>query len=146
MNGKAKQAEPPTKRLADMIRKHRSRSLEKIMYTTSKNTSKSAPKTVAKFHDGVRLRLRLKSGESIIATQIGVIKAKTVRWLPEEQKWCAENVLSVRGAPLNPVPGVRGDHIPIEVGGSRHAERGEDEHKSGRSMTIGQQLPYQTRR
>ena len=72
--------------------------------------------------------MRMKSGESIIGTLSGVIKSKTLRRLPEEQRWCAEYVLSIRGVPSNPVPGVGGDHIPIEVGGSRHAERGEDEH------------------
>ena len=40
----------------------------------------------------------------------------------------AEEVLSMRGIPSNPVPGVGGDHIAIETNGSRHAERGEDEH------------------
>ena len=62
--------------------------------------------------------------ESIIGTPKGLIDAKTVRRLPKEQRWCA----GIRGVPSNPVTGVQGNHIPIEVGGSRHAERGEDEH------------------
>ena len=101
---------------------------EKIMYMTSKNTSKSAPKADAKFHDGVWLGLRMKSDESIVGTPNGVIKAKTVRRLPEEQRWCAEDVLSMRGVQSNPVPGVGGDHVPVDVVGSRNAECGEDEH------------------
>ena len=72
--------------------------------------------------------VEMKSDESIIGdTEWSEIRAKTVRSLPEEQRWCAEDVLSIRGVPSNPVPGVAGDRIPIEVGGSRHAERGEDE-------------------
>ena len=35
------------------------------MYMPSKNTSKSAPKVDAKFHDGVWLRLRMESDWSI---------------------------------------------------------------------------------
>ena len=35
---------------------------DKIMYMTSKNTSKSGPKVDAKFHDGMWLGLRMKSG------------------------------------------------------------------------------------
>ena len=100
---------------------------EKIMYMPSNNTSKSAPKMYAKFHDGIWLGLRMKNDESIIGTPNGVIKAKTVRRLPVDQRWCAEEVLSIRGLLSNPVPGVGGDPISIEADGSRHAERGEDE-------------------
>ena len=78
----------------------------KIMYMPSKNTSKSAPKVDPKFHDGIWLGLRMKSDESIIGTPNGVIKAKTVRRLPEDQRWSAEEVLNIRGRPSNPVPGV----------------------------------------
>ena len=67
--------------------------------------------------------LRTRSDESIIGTPNGVIKAKTVRRLPEERRWYAEDVFSIRGVPSNSVLGVGGDHIFIEVGGSRHAER-----------------------
>ena len=56
------------------------------MCMTSKHTSKSAPKVDAKFHDGMWLGLRMKSDQSIIGTLDGVIKAKTVRRLPEDQR------------------------------------------------------------
>ena len=92
-------------------------SVEKIMYMPSKNTSKSAPKEDAQFHDGLWLGLRMKSDESIVGTPNGVIKVKTVWRLPEDRRWCAEEVLSTRGAASNPVPGVGGNHIPIEAGG-----------------------------
>ena len=39
---------------------------EKIMYMTSKNTSKSGAEADAKFHDRIMLGLRMKSDESII--------------------------------------------------------------------------------
>ena len=57
-----------------------------------------------------------------------MIKAKTVRRLPKDQRWCAEEVLNIRGIASNPVPGAGGDHIPIAANGTKHAERGEDEH------------------
>ena len=110
----ARQTELRTERLVDMARKS--------------NTSKSEPKVGAKFHDGTWLVLRMKSDESIIGTSNGVIKAQTVRRLPEDQRWCAEEVLNMRGIPSNPVPGAGGDHIPIEANGTKHAVRGEDEH------------------
>ena len=79
----------------------------KIMYMTSKNSSKSGPKADAKFHDGIRLGLRMKSDETIIETPIGMIKAKIVRRFAEDQSWCAEEVLKIRGIPCNPLPGAR---------------------------------------
>ena len=64
------------------------------MYMTSKKTSNSGPKVDARFPDGIWLGLRMKSDESIIGTPNGVIKAKTVRRLPEDQRWSTEEVLS----------------------------------------------------
>ena len=52
-------------------------------------------------------------------------KAKTVRRLPEDQRWRAEKVLNFRPTPH---PGVGGDHIPIGANEARRAEPGEDEH------------------
>ena len=73
------------------------------MCMTSKSTSKCVPKADAKFHEGKWLGLSMKSDESIIGTPNGVIKAKTLGRLPENQRWCAEEVLSIRGLPSNPV-------------------------------------------
>ena len=62
---------------------------KKIMHMTAKNTSKSALKVDAKFHDGVWLGLGMKSDESITGVPNGVVKAKTVRRFPEDQRRCA---------------------------------------------------------
>ena len=96
---------------------------KKIMYMTSKNKSKSALKVDAKFRDGVWLGLGMKSDESITGVPNGVINAKTVRRFPEDQRRCAEEVLSTKGIPSNPVLGVGRDRIPTEVNGSWHAWR-----------------------
>ena len=101
---------------------------ENAMHMTSKKTSKSGPKMDAKFHDGKWLGLTVKSDESIIGTPREVIKAKTVRRLPEYQRWRAEKVMNIRGVPSNPIPGVGGDHVPLEANEARHAELGENEH------------------
>ena len=61
-----------------------------------------------------------------------MFEAKTVGRLPEDQRWRAEEVLNIRGIPPNPVPGTGGDHTPIEVNGTKHAEHGEDEHALAR--------------
>ena len=79
-------------------------------------------------HDGIWLGLRTKSDEWIIGTPNDVIKAKTVRRLAEDQRWCVEEVLNTQGIPSNPVPGAGGGYIRIEANGTKHAERGEGEH------------------
>ena len=60
---------------------------ETIMKMTSKDTSKK--------------RSKMKSDESIIGTPNGVIKAKTVRRIPEDRRWCAVEVLNIRGTSPN---------------------------------------------
>ena len=92
------------------------------MHMMSKNTSKSGPKLDAKFHEGIWLGLRMKSDESIIGTSNGVMKAKTVRRLLQDERWRAEEVLNIRGISSNPV------HIPNVTNGAGYSERGEDKH------------------
>ena len=75
----------------------------------------------------MRLGLRIKWDESVIGTPDGVNEARTIRRLPEDQRWCAEEVLNIRGVPSNTVPCAGGDHIPIEANGAA-AELGGDEH------------------
>ena len=78
----------------------------------------------AEFHDGISPGLRTK----VIGTPSGVVKAKTVRRLPEDHRLSAEEGLSIRGIPSNFVLGVGKEHIHIKVSGSRHAERCADKH------------------
>ena len=66
------------------------------MYMTSRITSKSAPNVDANFHDRIWLGLGTKSDESIIGTTSGVIKAKTVRRLPEDQRWAEHTRSTVK--------------------------------------------------
>ena len=72
---------------------------EKNMHMTSKKTSKSGPKADAELDEGMWWGLKLRSDESTIWTPNGVIKAKTVRTLPEDQRWYRDDVLNIRGVP-----------------------------------------------
>ena len=129
-NGRAENAvqrvhnqEQRTEMLVDVTRKPEFG--EKIMYMTSKEHEQAD----AKFDDGKRLGLRLKSDESITGTPNGVIRAKTVRRLPEDHRCRAVEVLNFQGIPSNPVPGAgRGTTSQLRSTGQKHAERGEDEH------------------
>ena len=93
------------------------------MYMTSTTTSKSAAKGDARSMVG----LRMKSDESIIGTLNGVIKAKIVRRLPAKMVR-GRSVEHTRNTVQNGCWVWGGDNMLIEVNGSTHAERGEDEH------------------
>ena len=53
--------------------------------------------------------------ENLVGTEKGVIKCRTVRRMPEEQRWNKELVPNMKGSPWEPVPGVRGEHVLVET-------------------------------
>jgi hypothetical protein len=55
--------------------------------------------------DGVFLGFRSQSGEVIVGTEDGVMKTRTVRRKPEEERWHEENLKMVGGVPWRPSPG-----------------------------------------
>ena len=50
-----------------------------------------------------------------MGTTRGVVKCRTVNRMPEDQRWSKQRVLELKGFPWAPVPGVRVDHIPVEI-------------------------------
>ena len=58
-----------------------------------------------KFLPGVWLGLERGTNEAKIGTTSGVIRARTVRRRPEEERWSAQAIRSTRGVPWEPVPG-----------------------------------------
>ena len=125
----------------EQVNRHNIRVDGRVVSMTSKNTSKSAPKA----HDGIWLGLRMKSDELIIGTPNGVIKAKT---LPKDQRWCAEEVLNIRGVPSKPVPGVEETTYqsrPTARDALNMGKRSTYQYRSVRSATRAQPLPHRTR-
>ena len=94
-------------------------------------------KVDAKFYEGIWLELRMKS-ESIIGTPSGVSTAKTVRKLPEDQIWRAEEVLSFRGIPT------LGQEMGETTSQLRSTGPSTHQHGNARSVTPAQQLPGRT--
>ena len=83
--------------------------------------------------------MRTKSGELIIGTTSGVIKAKTVRRLPEEQRWCAEDVFEHTRNTVKPCALCKEDitYLLKSTGqGMPNIEKmSTHQHKSARSVT-----------
>ena len=56
-----------------------------------------------------------RTGEHIIGTERGIVKAFTVKRRPEEERWSIEELNGVRGTPGKPTPGSNDARIPVRV-------------------------------
>ena len=59
--------------------------------------------------------MRLRTNEALIGTPGGVVKARTIRILPEDEKWSGASILDVKGSPRRPNPLVDDDNIPEDI-------------------------------
>ena len=81
---------------------------EKVLYMP-----KIESKQQNKFASGIFLGLERRSNESIIGTEGGVYKARTVRRLKPDAQWDAESINKINGTPYEPVPGRPGEGITM---------------------------------
>ena len=71
---------------------------EKVLYMPLKPARETKDKL--KYEYGIFVGIIPKSNEMCISTQDGVVKARTIRRIPKEDRWCAEAVKGVKGTPL----------------------------------------------
>ena len=84
------------------------------MYLKSKSVGRD--KIDSRWEDGIWLGIREDTGESIIGTQEGVIKARSVRRKAiMSDRWNIEEFDKCKGGPWKPVPGRHGDEIMIRA-------------------------------
>ena len=87
---------------------------ETIMFLRAKSVGKD--KFDSRWEQGVWLGIREESGEHIIGTKEGVLKARTIRRYSEAtERWKTELFDNFRGVPWKPVPGREGDQITIKA-------------------------------
>ena len=72
---------------------------EKVLYMPLKGAKSLRNKGDAKMEYGVWLGAKLRTDEILIATEKGVVKARTLRGLPEGQNWDRELVAKIKGTP-----------------------------------------------
>ena len=78
--------------------------------------SKCHHKWEERWEDGVWLGVRDESGEAIIGTDVGVVKARTVRRKgSQEEIWDAKQHESMRGVPWATIPGTTQHEIQTDV-------------------------------
>jgi len=55
------------------------------------------------------------SSESLVGTKDGVVRAWTIRRMPEGERWGPEAITEMQGAPARPNTVLPGIHIPIAI-------------------------------
>ena len=99
---------------------------EKLIYKTKTGTKME--KINARWELGIFAGVRRRSGEMWIATKEGMKKARSVRRIPEEQRWSVDCLDWVKNVPWNKGDGEEGDgEIPeekLEEGSEREVKDG----------------------
>ena len=65
--------------------------------------------------EGIWLGTNGRTQEVFIGTGAGVVKCRTIKRLPEEEKWDANLISFMKGTTWQPVPGIKSDHVPVEI-------------------------------
>ena len=58
-------------------------------------TNRRDKSKLERMREGIWLGMRMRTNEALISTPAGVVKAKTIRILPEDEKWSAAMILEV---------------------------------------------------
>ena len=90
----------------------------------------------AKWDDGIWLGVESRTGENRIGTESGIVKCRSVRRKPEEERWSATALKALTGAPWDPSPGnatQQGDTVAKPLGQeSADIEPKEESNQPGR--------------
>ena len=96
-----------------------------------------------RFLNGVFLGLSDNSDEVVVWGPEGIRKARTIRRRPEEEMWKKDEVLAVRGTPLQPNPEGASDRIRtrMEPGVANEEVMGDPVTKEEVEAAVGEQRP-----
>ena len=100
---------------------------EKVLYMPLKTERLKMDKVEPKMKEGLWLCIRHRSDEAIIGTADGVVKARTMRRQPKDQRWDQALINNLRGTPRRPIPRVESDHIRTDEQSNIEPDVGEDE-------------------
>ena len=99
---------------------------ERVCYLPLKTNRRDKSK-LERMREGIWLGMRMRTNEALIGTPAGVVKARTIRILPEDEKWSAAMILEVRGTTRRPNPLVDDDHVPEDIDEITFDHRGHDD-------------------
>ena len=88
---------------------------ETVLYLPLKTAQSLTEQTQPRMKMGLWLGVMERTEETLIGTNRGVVKCRIVNRLPQDQRWSKSRVMEMKGCPWMPVPGVKSDHIPVEI-------------------------------
>ena len=111
---------------------------ERVCYLplTTKERDRSK---LERLREGIWLGMRLRTNEALIGTPGGVVKTRTIRILPEDEKWSGASILDVKGTPRRPHPLVDDDNIPEDIAECAFDQHGQDDHDRGHEENASQE-------
>ena len=78
---------------------------------------------------GIYLGTNERTEESLIGTARGVIKCRSIDRLTKGDRWNRDAVLNMKGTTWEPVPGVDGNHVPVDIDDKGVAQDEDHEHQ-----------------
>ena len=97
---------------------------ERVLYKELADGKADRGKIDSDWKDGIWLGIRGRTGEHIIGTPEGVVKAWSVRRRPDEEKWDISVVNAVKGTPARPKPGREDPIVFVRIELPRRIEPG----------------------
>ena len=88
---------------------------ELVRYKRLGETSQERKSLESSWFEGVWLGHARGSSEALVGTKDGVVRAWTIRRMPEEERWNAEAITEMQGTPARPSTTMPGLHIPIAI-------------------------------
>ena len=110
---------------------------EVVLYMPVKSAiDKRRDKLNPKFEQGVWLGIHGRSNEDLVGTEQGVVRASVVKKVPEDERWCKESVMNIKGSPWKPRIEVEGEE---DEGGDQEDREGPRE--EGPPDTLESEIP-----
>ena len=88
---------------------------EFVRYKQLGETPQERKSLESSWFEGVWLGHARGSREALVGTKDGVVRAWTVRRMPEGERWDAEAITEMQGTPAQPSTAMPGHHIPISI-------------------------------
>ena len=88
---------------------------ESVLYLPLDRKSHPIHAPEPRHEEGVWLGMDMRSTEVLIGTPSGVVKARSVRRRPDDERWDIDNVLDIKGTPDNPTPGLSPEFLRAPV-------------------------------
>ena len=89
---------------------------ETVLYLPIKLGGHERPNMDPKFDEGIWLGLTTRTDEDIVGTPNGIVRSRTIKRLPQGQRWDARYLATIRGEPRRPTPGRNSTKIPARPG------------------------------